>query len=129
MFAPGVALADRSARLNAAPAQSRKVTLMPVVARADFVDPRRSSKFAHAYHKRRLQKPALVEIVKKVRKHPVEKGPVPFGQQAKVIRVRVPTIVCECGQHLDVAAPVNLYIGDARLDQPSASKQLWPKEF
>jgi len=54
VFSPGVTLADHSPPVHASAGPDGEVTMMPVVARADLIDPWRPPELSHANDERRL---------------------------------------------------------------------------
>ena len=66
--------------------------------------------------------PRAFQIVKERRKHPIEQGSVPLGDQAEVIGVGVPSVVGERIKDLHKTAPVDLDIRHAGLHEPTAQQ-------
>ena len=101
------------------PASSGAVAVLPVIAARLVVHLRRTPKFAHGDHQRRIQQPALVQVGEQGGQGLVQPGGMPILHDLEVPVVMIPAAVAGIFLRLDVIAPVDLNERNAALDQPS----------
>src|SRR5262245_31189314 len=114
--------ADRTAPLDPAAGEQGRVTLAVVLAAGAVVDLGRAAELAHRDDQRRVEQAAPVQVLEQGRQGAVEHPAVAVLHDGEVAVVHIPAAVAVILDRLDMAAPVDLDEGLARLDQPAGDQ-------